>query len=329
MSVTMRAIVVARPGGPDVLVARDVPVPVPGAGEILVRVRAFGINRADLLQRRGHYPAPPDAPADIPGLEFAGEVADVGDGVALDRGVRVMGIAGGGTYAEQVVVPAAQAVPIPSSLPYPLAAAVPEAFVTAHDALVRAGTGAGSWVLIHAVGSGVGIAVVQLASAWGAHVLGTSRTSAKIDRARAFGLDVGCRLPADDFVTAAREATGGVGVDAALDLVGGPQFPRTLEALRDRGRLILIGLTGGGSAELDLGIVLRRRLRIEGTVLRTRSRSEKGAAVAAFATDVLPLLASGAVRPVVHHVFPFTDVQEAHRIMEANANFGKLVVEVP
>jgi putative PIG3 family NAD(P)H quinone oxidoreductase len=292
-------------------------------------VRAFGINRADLLQRRGHYPAPPDAPSDIPGLEFAGEVAGAGAGVDIDRGVRVMGIAGGGTYAEQVVVPAAQAVPIPSSLPYPLAAAVPEVFVTAHDALVRAGTGAGSWVLIHAIGSGVGVAAVQLASAWGAHVLGTSRTPTKLARARTLGLDVGCLLPADDFVTAAREVTGGVGVDAALDLVGGSLFPRTLEALRDRGRLILIGLTGGGTAELDLGIILRRRLRIEGTVLRARSRSEKGAAVAAFATDVLPLLASGAVRPIVHQVFPFTDVQEAHRRMEANVNFGKLVVEVP
>jgi NADPH:quinone reductase-like Zn-dependent oxidoreductase len=228
-----------------------------------------------------------------------------------------------------VVVPDGFAVPIPAGLTWPVAAAVPEAFVTAHDALCRGDVRSGAWVLVHAIGSGVGIATLQLAGAWGAHVIGTSRTAEKLARARALGLEVGCHAGTQDFVAMTREATGGGGADAAIDLVGGSTLPRTLEALRERGRLVLVGLTGGATATLDLAVFLRRRLRIEGTVLRARSRAEKAAAVAAFAADVLPLLASGAVRPVIHRVFPFAEVAEAHRVMEANLNFGKLVVEVP
>lgn len=324
----MRAVVVERPGGPEALVLRDVPIPEPGAGEIRVRVRAFGVNRADLLQRRGLYPAPSDAPPDIPGLEFAGEVDQAGPGAALRPGERVMGIAGGGTYAEQVVVPAGCAVPIPPDVSFTVAAAVPEAFVTAHDALRRAEVGAGAWVLVHAIGSGVGVATLQLAVAWGVHVIGTSRTAHKLARAQPLGLAVGCQTESGDFVAVTRQATGGVGADAAIDLVGGSALPRTLEALRERGRLVLVGLTGGATATLDLAVVLRRRLRLEGTVLRARPRAEKAAAVAGFAADVVPLLASGAIRPVIDRVFPFAAVAEAHRAMEANLNFGKLVVEV-
>jgi NADPH:quinone reductase len=326
---TMRAVVVERPGGPEVLAVRDVPIPDPGPGEIRVRVRAFGINRADVLQRRGHYPAPPDAPQDIPGLEFAGEVDRAGPGAAFPTGARVMGIAGGGCYAEHVVVPDGFAVPVPAGLPFTVAAAVPEAFVTAHDALWRGKVGGGTWVLVHAVGSGVGVAVLQLARARGARVIGTSRTADKLARAQGLGLDIGCHVPEQDFVALTREATGGGGADAAIDLVGGSQVPRTLAALRERGRLVLVGLTGGSTAEIDLAVVLRRRLRMEGTVLRARSRDEKAAAVAAFGRDVLPLLASGAIRPVIDRVVPFTAVAEAHRVMETNLTFGKLVVEVP
>lgn len=325
----MRAVVVSRPGGPEVLVTREVPAPEPGPGAIRVRVRAFGVNRADVLQRRGLYPAPADAPQDIPGLEFAGDVDRAGPGAAFRPGDRVMGIAGGGTYAEQVVVPGALAVPIPAGLPYPVAAAVPEAFVTAHDALRRAGVETGSWVLVHAVGSGVGVATLQLAAAWGARVIGTSRTAGKLARARALGLDVACLAGSQDFVALTRDVTGGAGADAVIDLVGGAQLSRSLEALRERGCLVLVGLTGGRTAEVDLGLVLRRRLRLEGTVLRARSPAEKAAAVAAFAGDVLPLIATGAIRPVVDRVFPFDAVVEAHRAMEANDTFGKLVVEVP
>jgi putative PIG3 family NAD(P)H quinone oxidoreductase len=325
----MRAVVISRPGDPDVLVTRDVPVPEPGPGAVRVRVRAFGINRADLLQRRGRYPAPADAPSDMPGLEFAGEVEAVGGGSqpwALHD--RVMGIAGGGTYAEYVVVPASHAVRVPDALTDAEAGAVPEAFVTAHDALRRAGLGTGAWLLVHAVGSGVGVAALQLAKAMGARVIGTSRTPEKLARAVALGLDVPVLTPTTDFVDATLAATGGAGATAVLDLVGGAQFPRTLAALAERGRLVLVGLTAGATAELDLGVILRRRLGIEGTVLRPRSAVEKAQAVAGFAADVLPLLERGALRPVIHAVLPFGAVAEAHRIMEANANFGKLVVEV-
>jgi putative PIG3 family NAD(P)H quinone oxidoreductase len=325
----MRAVIVSRPGGPEVLVTRNLPAPEPGPAEIRVRVRAFGVNRADLLQRRGLYPAPADAPQDIPGLEFAGEVDRAGAGATLRPGERVMGIAGGGTYAEYVVVPSGLAVPVPPRLSFTVAAAVPEAFVTAHDALRRADVGGGTWVLVHAIGSGVGIATLQIAGAWGAHVIGTSRTADKLARARALGLDIGCHTGTQDFVAVTREATDGAGADAAIDLVGGTQVTRTLQALREGGRLVLVGLTAGATAELDLGLLLRRRLRLEGTVLRARSRIEKAAAVAAFADGVLPLLASGAIRPVVDRVFPFDAIADAHRVMEANATFGKLVVEVP
>jgi putative PIG3 family NAD(P)H quinone oxidoreductase len=326
----MRAVVITRPGDPEVLLARDVPVPEPGRGTVRVRVHAFGVNRADLLQRRGHYPAPSDAPADIPGLEFAGRVDAVGGGpLPWSVGDRVMGIAGGGTYAEYVVVPTSHVVRVPDALTDVEAGAVPEAYVTAHDALRRAAFDRGRWLLLHAVGSGVGLATLQLARGMGGRVIGTSRTPEKLARARALGLEVAVHTPARDFVDATLEATGGAGADAAVDLVGGRLFPRTLDALADGGRLVLVGLTAGTATELDLSVILRRRLRVEGTVLRPRSASEKAEAMAHFAAEVLPLLASGTLRPVIHAVLPFDAVAEAHRVMEANANFGKLVVEVP
>lgn len=326
----MRAVVISAPGDPDVLALRDVPLPAPGRGGVRVRVRAFGINRADLLQRRGRYPAPPGVPADIPGLEFAGRVDAVGPGrMPWAVGDRVMGIAGGGAYAEYVVVPATHVVPVPDTLTDTEAGAVPEAFVTAHDALRRVALDAGEWLLVHAVGSGVGQATVPLAKAMGARVIGTSRTAEKLARAVALGLDVPVHVPGRDFVAAVREATGGAGANVAVDLIGGPEFPRTLDALAERGRLVLVGLTAGAAAEVNLGTIMRRRLRIEGTVLRPRTGAEKADAVAHFAAEVLPLFAAGALKPVVHAVLPLADVAEGHRLMEANANFGKLVVEVP
>lgn len=326
----MRAVVITQPGGPEVLAVREVPVPEPGAGEIRVRVRAFGINRADLLQRRGRYPAPAEVSPDIPGLEFAGTVEARGQGgPGFEVGTRVMGIVGGAAYAEYVVVSASHAVPIPIGMTDTDAAAIPEAFVTAHDALRRANLRSGEWLLIHAVGSGVGLAALQLATAIGAPVIGTSRTVEKLDRARALGMDVAVHAPHDDLASAVRTATDGCGVNVVLDLIGGAQFPRTLDVTAERGRVMLVGLTAGPVAEVDLTVVLRRRLRIEGTVLRSRSTQEKARAVAGFAADVLPLLAQGAVHPVVHAVLPLAEVVEAHRIMESNLNFGKVVVEVP
>ena len=316
----MRAVLIARPGGPEVLELRDVPPPLPADGEVRVRVRAFGINRADLLQRRGLYPAPPDAPRDIPGLEFAGEVEKSGE--------KVMGIVGGGAYAEYVTVPADQSIPIPTGLSFAEAAAVPEAFLTAFDALERLAVTAGDWVLVHAVGSGVGTAAVQLIHARGARSVGTSRTPAKLEKARALGLDEGVVGTPDDLRRSVRAATG-TGVHAAVDLIGGPLFPVTLEVLRDRGRLILVGLTAGARAEVDLGVILRKRLRVEGTVLRTRDRVEKAALAAAFRAAVLPLFERGILQPVLDRTLPLERVAEAHARLEANENFGKVVVEVP
>ena len=328
----MKAIVIARPGGPDVLEFRDVDVPVAPAQHVLVRVRASALNRADLLQRRGLYPAPPDAPSNVPGLEFAGEVAALGPGARDWReGDRVFGIVGGGAHAEYLVAHERAIAAIPPSLDFVQAGAVPEAFITAHDALVtQAGVRASERVLIPAVGSGVGLAAVQLARALGAIPYGTSRTADKIDRARALGLEDGVVLGDDLAPLAERVAewTAGRGMHVVLDLVGGPYFPAGLEALGHRGRLILIGTMGGAQAAVPLGRILRERLTIRGTVLRARPLEEKIAATRAFAAEVVPLLERGLLRPVVDAVLPLEEIRAAHAAMERNATFGKVVLEV-
>jgi len=324
----MRAVVVSQPGPPSALEIRDVPVPEPGPGEIRVRVRAFGVNRADLLQRRGMYPAPPGSPQDVPGLEHAGVVDAVGpdtDGVAL--GDAVMGIVGGGAYAEYLVTSADHAVPIPQGMSYVDAAAIPEVFVTAHDALERLAVVDGEWVLVHAVGSGVGTAAVQLIAARGARCVGTSRTAAKLARARALGMEAGIDSAGGDFAEAVIQSTGG-GANAAVDLLGGRFLIQTIECMARRGRIILVGLSAGRRADIDLGTILGKRLRIEGTVLRSRDREEKAAAVRSFATAVLPLFAAGSINPVVDKVFEFAEVVAAHEYLETNASFGKVVVQV-
>lgn len=324
----MRAIVIARPGGPEVLELRQVPDPTPGPNEILVRVHAAGVNRADLLQRRGSYPAPPGAPSDIPGLEYAGEVAALGSGTSRWQvGDRVMGLVGGGGYAELVVAHQATALTIPAALSFEQAGAVPEAFITAHDALVRQmRMKAGERVLIHAVGSGVGTAALQLVLALGATPIGTSRSAAKLARARELGLEVAIDTTAGDVAEAVRRETGGAGVDLVLDLVGGSLLPTSLAALAPGGRLILVGLTAGRRAEVDLGLILNRRLTVVGTTLRSRPLEEKIAVTADFARDVLPLLAAGRVRPIVDRALPAAQAPEAHRLLEADATFGKLVL---
>ncbi|HEX6939196.1 MAG TPA: NAD(P)H-quinone oxidoreductase [Longimicrobiales bacterium] len=324
----MRAVVMSEPGGPEVLRVREVATPEPGAGEVRVRVYAAGVNRADLLQRRGRYPAPPGVPADVPGLEYAGIVDAVGAGVSrLRPGDRVMGLVGGGAYAEAVVVEEALALPIPDGLAFEEAAAVPEAFITAHDAVFTLmGVRAGDWLLVHAVGSGVGLAALELAREAGARVIGTSRSAWKLERARELGLDAAIDASAGGFAAAVRERTGGAGVDAILDLVGGAYLGENLRALAVKGRMAVVGLVSGSTAELDLGLVLRKRLTLIGTALRSRSTEEKVAATRAFAGAALPLLARGRIRPVVDSVFPARDAAEAHRRMESNQNFGKIVL---
>ncbi len=324
----MRAVVITEPGGPAVLRLRDVPDPEPGPGEIRVRVEAAGVNRADVFQRQGHYGAPPGWPEDIPGLEYAGTVDGVGENVAVwAPGDRVMGLVGGGGYAEYVVVQADEAIAIPDALTPTEAAAIPEVFITAHDALrARLGVRAGETLLIHAVGSGVGTAALQVAEAWGATVFGTSRSDWKLERARDLGLDMAIDASREDFADTVLAATAGRGCHAILDLVGGAYLEGDVRCLGGLGRVVVVGLTAGRRAELDLGALLRKRITIRGTVLRNRAPVEKAAAARLFAEDVVPLLTHGRVRPVIHEVMPMEEVGRAHELLESNQTFGKVVL---
>ncbi|MGH2901151.1 MAG: NAD(P)H-quinone oxidoreductase, partial [Solirubrobacteraceae bacterium] len=275
----MRAVVITRPGGPEVLEIQDRPTPVPAATEILVRVRASALNRADLLQRQGQYPAPPGAPADIPGLEFAGEVAGMGRDVSDWReGDRVFGIVAGGGHAEYLVADARAVAPVPATLTWADAGAIPEAFITAHDALVtQAGVAADENVLIHAVGSGVGLAGIQLARAWGATPYGTARSADKIERAQALGLEAGLVVGEDvePVLEATQRWTSGKGIHVTLDLVGGAYVPVNIKSAAHKGRIMLIGTVAGRSATIPVGMVLGKRLTLRGTVLRARPVEEK------------------------------------------------------
>jgi putative PIG3 family NAD(P)H quinone oxidoreductase len=327
----MRAIVIAGKGGAEALDVRDVPKPEPRGEQVRVRVRACGLNRADLLQARGMYPAPPGAPADIPGLEYAGEVDALGPDVTgpLKVGDRVFGIVAGGGQAEFVLTHERMAVPIPPGLDFEQAAAIPEAFITAHDALLTRGSlPPGGRVLIHAAGSGVGTAAVQVAHAMGCTVFGTSRTAAKLERARELGLDHGIDTSTEDFASVVRSHTGGAGVDEVIDFLGASALAGNLAALANRGRLVLVGLLGGHAAPLDLNVMLRKRLTIVGTTLRARPLEEKIAATRLFADQVVPWLARGLVRPVVDSVYPFEAFKDAQARMESNEVFGKVILRV-
>jgi putative PIG3 family NAD(P)H quinone oxidoreductase len=327
----MRAAVITRHGGPEVLEIRDVDRPEAGTGEVLVRVRASALNRADLLQREGHYPAPPGWAADIPGMEIAGEVVARGSATYLwTEGNRVFGIVGGGGNAEFIVTHERTLAAIPSNLSWTEAAAVPEAFITAHDALVtQAQVRPSEHVLIHAIGSGVGLAAMQLASAAGAIPFGDARSAEKIDRARQLGLAEGVVVGDDLGIIAKRvlEWTQNVGAEIVLDLVGGRYTPASIAAAAPQGRIILIGTMAGRDVSLPLGVILGKRLTIRGTVLRARPLEEKIAATRAFAAQVVPLFAQGVVRPVVDRVFPLDQIAAAHRHLESNTTFGKVVLE--
>lgn len=326
----MRAIVIARPGGPEVLELRDLPTPEPPFGHVRVRVRVVGVNRADLLQRAGLYPAPPGVPADIPGLEYVGIVDALGEGVStLREGDRVYGLVAGGAYAEALLVHEREAVRVPEALADEDAAAVPEAFVTAYDALVvRARLAPGERVLIHAAGSGVGTAAVQVARALGAFVVGTSRTPEKLDRCRALGLSASVVPEGGSFADAVRAATGGAGVDVVLDLVGGAYVREDLRAAAPRARIVLVGLTAGASAEVDLRLLLSKRLELVGTVLRSRPIEERIAAAQLLSRHLGPWLEGGVVRPVVDRVLPFVEAAAAHRWVAENASFGKVLLRL-
>jgi putative NAD(P)H quinone oxidoreductase, PIG3 family len=327
----MRAAIITRPGGPEVLEIQERPTPTPANNEVLVRVRASALNRADLLQREGHYPAPPGAPADIPGMEFAGEIAAAGAGVAgWQTGDRVFGIVGGGGNGEYLVTDAATVARVPNGFSWTDAAAIPEAFITAHDALVtQAAVRAGETVLIHAVGSGVGLASVQLTRAWNAVPYGTARTASKIERARAYGLADGV-VVGDDvgvLVSAAERWTSGNGINVTMDLVAGAYVAAEIQSAAKRGRVMLIGTVAGRTATIPVGMVLGKRLTLRGTVLRARSLEEKREVTAAFARDVLPLFDSGALRPTVDRVFALAEIGAAHSRLAGNETFGKVVLD--
>jgi putative PIG3 family NAD(P)H quinone oxidoreductase len=326
----MRAIVIREPGGPDVLELREVPDPPVPFGHVRVRVRYAGVNRADLLQRAGFYPAPPGAPRDIPGLEYAGTVEALGPGAArFAVGDRVFGLVPGGAYAEAVVVHEREAAPVPAGLGDREAAAVPEAFVTAYDALVVRGRLApGERVLVHAAGSGVGTAAIHVARALGCFVVGTSRTADKLDRCKALGMNAGVVPKGTAFAAQVMDATGGHGADVVIDLVGGDYTRESVAACATLGRVVVVGLTGGASAEIPLGQLLGKRATIVGTVLRARPLEEKIEAARMLQKNLGPWLAEGRVRPIVDRVLPLADAGAAHAYVAGNESFGKVLLEV-
>lgn len=334
----MKAVYIKEFGAADNLEIREVEnPPSPRNTEVLIRVRAAGLNRADILQRKGFYPAPPGAPERIPGLEFAGEIAEIGENVKdFQIGERVFGITAGGAQAEYLLSEASLLVKIPENLSFTQAAAVPEAFVTASDAIFTQGNLRNNeTLLIHAVGSGVGLAALQLAKAKNIRAIGTSRTLDKLKKCEEFGLDCGITIDKDsvtsnsqEFAAMIRQETGEKGADVILDLVGASYFAENLASLATKGRLILVGLTGGAVAkEFNLGTVLSKRLQIVGTVLRSRSIAEKAAATRIFAADVVPLLASGKIKPNVDRIFRLEEIGEAHEYLESNQSFGKVILE--
>lgn len=327
----MKAVYIRLFGGPESLEIRQVPDPPKSTGlQVLVRVNAAGLNRADLMQRRGTYPPPSGYSPNIPGLEFAGEIIETGDTVSgFDIGDRVFGITAGEAQAEMLLTDAALLAKIPDNLSFTEAAAVPEAFITAHDAVFTQGElKAGETLLVHAVGSGVGLAAIQLARAIGAKTIGTSRTADKLERSREFGLDEAILAgESSEFADILKTKTAGRGVDVILDLVGAAYFRENLESLALKGRLLLVGLTSGTQANINLSIALSKRLRIIGTILRGRSIEEKAEATRKFSEQVVPLLASGKVRPNIDKIYPMEEVGAAHVYLESNSSFGKVILQ--
>jgi len=324
----MKAIVVSSPGGPEALTMVDRPPPEPGPGELLVRVGATAVNRADVLQRQGRYP-PPEGVTDILGLEMAGEVERFGHGVTgWTPGDPVCAVLPGGGYAERVVIPAEVAMPLPPGLGFVEAAAVPEVFTTAWDNLVNRGRlAAGETALVHGGSSGVGTAAIQIARLRSARVLVTAGSAAKLEACRALGADAGIDYRVrEDFDASVRELTGGRGVDVVLDIVGGAYLGRNLRCLAPEGRLIVIGLMGGAKAELDLGLMLSGRLSIGASTLRARPVAAKAALADELVRLLWPAFGDGTLRPVIDRVLPLERVAEAHAAMEASDHVGKIVL---
>jgi len=325
----MVAIQISTPGGPEVLVPVERPTPIAAAGEVLVKVAAAGVNRPDVLQRQGRYPPPPGI-TDIPGLEVAGIIEAVGPGVDSWRvGDRVCALVSGGGYAEFCVVPAPQCLPLPRGLDFTHAAAIPETtFTVWTNVFERGKLTRGETILIHGGSSGIGTTAIQLARAFGARVFATAGSTDKCKACEAIGAERAVNYREADFVAAVKELTNGRGVDVVLDMVAGDYVQRNIDALAMDGRLVMIGRQGGVKSEIDIMPILRKRLVLTGSTLRTRSIEEKGALANAVHQHVWPLFESGAVQVIVHQTFPLRDAASAHRVMESSAHVGKLVLQV-
>ena len=324
----MRAVVLRSHGGPEVLTIEEVDEPTPGRDEIVVDVEHTAINRADILQRMGLYPDPRNQPLEIPGLEYAGVVSAVGGGVVgWSVGDRAMGIEAGGCYAEKVVTHARQALPVPSTISPADAAAIPEVFLTAWDALVvQGGLTSGRWALVHAGASGVGTAGIQIAKAIGARIAVTC-SAGKMDACRELGADVVIERSPADWLGALSEQVSG-GVDVVLDVIGGEETDRNLKAVRMDATIVQVGLMGGGNASVNVGLILSKRITWIGTTLRARPVERKLALSQRFIDEMLPLFDSGVMRPVIDSRYAFDDIADAHRHMEANANVGKILIDL-
>ena len=327
MPETMHAIEIATPGPPDGLQLTERPVPEPGVDEVVVRVAAAGVNRADVMQREGRYPPPPGA-SDIPGLEVSGHVAAVGEGVAgWSAGDEVCALVMGGGYAEYCLVPAPQCLPIPAGVDLVSAAALPEAYCTVWTNVFERGRLIeGETFLVHGGSSGIGTAAIQLAVQRGARVFATAGSAEKCEACQRLGANRAFNYRADDFVAALETETGGRGADLILDMVGGAYLERNLGCLAVEGRLVLIALMQGAAAEINLATLMSRRLTVTGSTLRSRPVDQKGAIIEAVRREVWPHLASGRIRPVVQQTFPFAAAADAHRLMESSTHIGKILL---
>ena len=325
----MRAVVLRSHGGVEVLTFEDIAAPTPGPEEVLVRVRATSLNRADLLQRMGFYPNPFPDTHDVPGMEFSGTVIGIGAKVrAWKIGDEVMGIVSGGAYAEELVIHERQAMRIPTTVSLADAAAIPEVFITAWDALVvQGGLTNGRWALVHAAASGVGTAAIQICKAIGARVIATCSTN-KVDACKALGADVVVDYKTADFVDAVKPATNGRGVDVVLDVIGGDYLDRNVACLALKGHIVQVGVMAGGNIPFNLAAMMGKRAKLSGTVLRARPIEEKIAISQRFSAEIIPLFESGKIRPVIDCRYPFSDIARAHEHMTANANTGKIVIDI-
>ena len=325
----MRAVVLRSHGGPDVLQFEDVASPVIGEQDILVTVAATALNRADLLQRMGFYPNPFPSGPEIPGLEFAGTVAAIGDKVTVWAvGDLVMGITSGGAYAEQLAIHERQAMAVPSGMSLHDAAGIPEVFITAWDALVvQGGLTSGRWAMVHAGASGVGTAAIQICKAIGARIVVTC-SGGKVEACRSLGADVAVDYGTQDFVAEVATATAGKGVDVILDVIGGDYVERNVASLAVKGHIIQVGVMAGKPVSFNVGLLLGKRASITGTVLRARPLEEKIAISQRFAAEMLPLFDSGHLKPVIDSTYAFADIASAHEYMATNGNVGKIVISI-